>query len=116
VAVDPDLGVGHHAVELDKHAAGGGGGGERKTFPIPAHARGAVAATSTNGRVLFGDAFDRPVVRDVERAPVGVVEHRFKRSGRFAAREEPIGVEWLDRARAIGGGGGGGERNESGGE
>ena len=69
VAVDPDVAVGHDAVELDEDAAVGVGDGDGEVFAIPADTVGEVGS-ALSGRVGLGErAFDGPVVGDAEGAP-----------------------------------------------
>ena len=73
-AVDVDVGVRHHAVELDEDALALLGGGQREVLAVPADAGGQVAAVAQRRRVLIERALDAPVVRHVQRAPAGVGE------------------------------------------
>ena len=71
VAVDPDLGVGHCAIEIEEHLFAFVLGWEREGLFIPADGfpwqLGGVSP-----QILAERAFDAPVVRQVELAPSGV--------------------------------------------
>src|SRR6185312_4690342 len=73
-AVDPDIAVGHHAVELHGHAVVGSAGREGEMLSIPADAAGKVSARAAGFVGPGKRAFDAPIVRDVQFAPGGIVE------------------------------------------
>src|SRR5215469_3735238 len=74
VAVDPDFGIHVDAVELDGDFAVAPSRRHAEGLAIPADARGREAACAAAGIGVDEGAFDRPVVWEIERAPLGVGE------------------------------------------
>ena len=91
-AVDPDVAVHVHAVELEPRHLAPRPGGQPKRLAIPADARGEVAHAAAARGVLAWRALDAPVVRQVEPAPLAVVEPRLLGSGVIAEEEAPAGI------------------------
>src|SRR5450756_1495968 len=80
-AVDPHVAILHHAIEPDGYGLARVRLGQGEMLAIPAEATGQ-ERTSTDGFVRIGEgAFDAPVVREVELAPVGVGEGGLLRAG-----------------------------------
>ena len=129
-AVDPHRAVGRDAVELQLDVAAPVGLRQLQITPVPADASGAVALR----RVLLTveGVLDGPVVRQVQPAPVGVVELRpasaddaarlglvvaravslDRRRRHFAAVEQPAGVQRQALARPLGARGSGQQRRD----
>ncbi len=118
-AVDPDIGVGHDAVEVDEDAAVGVGGRKGEMLAIPADARGEECARAAGGGIGVEGAFDGPVMRDGDIFPGGIVESDLFPVGAVRLQKLPVGIEGLgDAGRgcglATGGGGGEAEKGENG--
>ena len=113
LAVDPDLAVHINPVELDDDLLAGGVR-KRETFPIPADAVREKAVIAVALRRRRERAFDAPVVRQVEGAPVGVIELGLLGRRLVAQMEAPACVEGNDFPRAGRGLGGGRGENEAG--
>ena len=105
MAVDPDRGVRHGAVDVQEQLAARVGRRQREVLAVPAHAPPRqLARLARRGQVER--SLDAPVVRQVELAPRGIVEARLRgrhvagaggvgrgAAGRVALGEAPVGVE-----------------------
>ena len=73
-AVDPDIAIGHDAIEDDVYVAMRVGFGKREILAVPADPIGKVAA-ALSGWIGLGDwSRDAPVVGNIEGSPSAVVE------------------------------------------
>src|SRR5690349_17388367 len=80
--INPDIAVGHDAVEVDEDALLRKFSGESEMFAVPANASWK-KTTCASGRIfLIKGTFDAPIMWNIEFAPVGVVEHRSLRTRR----------------------------------
>ncbi len=91
-AVDPDVAVHVHAVELEPRIAITGTGRQAKGLPVPAGAGREVAHPAAAGRIFPRSPFDAPVMRQVERAPAAIIERRPLRSCGITQGEAPARV------------------------
>ena len=91
MAVDPDLRVVVHAVELDRDELVFVRRVQLEMLAIPADAAGGVAVAAA---VLGAErSFDAPVVRQVDLTPAGVVERGHDRGGEVALAESPVKIK-----------------------
>src|SRR5450432_196334 len=73
-AVDIDIGVAHHTVELDENSAPSSARRQREMFPVPADSGGQIATAPSRGSILIERALDAPVMGHTERTPTGICE------------------------------------------
>ena len=92
MAVQPDGGVRHGAIELNGVELAFVGGGHGEVLAIPARAED--GQTAGGGTVLDVEgAFDGPIVRQIQGAPRRIVEGGLLGAGGFGFEEFPILVE-----------------------
>ncbi len=65
-AVDPDVAVGHYAVEDNEYMFGSLGWGKAELFAVPSNARWEEASALAGGIGLSDGPSDGPVVRDAQ--------------------------------------------------
>ena len=92
-AVDPDIAVGHDAVEVDEDTPHSISREQREMFSIPADAGGKKATCSTRRVAPVEWSFDTPVVRHVELAPRRIIKVWLFSSSLVAFEKEPIGIK-----------------------
>ncbi len=92
-AVDPNVAVGHHAIEFDGNTPRGIVCRQGESFAIPADAGREECARAAGGILLVERAFDGPVVRNVEPAPGTVHEIGLLGAGSIGFEEPPVAVE-----------------------
>ena len=109
-AVDPDVGVHVHAIELEPDGALACAPRQPERLAVPPDTRGEEAHAAPARGVLAGRAFDAPVVRKVQPAPVAVVEPGLLGSGGIAQGEAPAGIHGEALPLRRDGGGSHGER------
>ena len=96
VPVDPDIAVGHHAVEHDEAAFCAIDFCDLERVAVPADPAKKKAAGRT-GRIVDGDrTLDRVVMRDRDRAPGAVVKTGLLSALRIAFRKTPAVREQFD--------------------
>src|SRR6266699_1588381 len=95
LAVDPDLAVAIHAIELDEHDLTGVAGGKCERLPIPGDAAGECATGHARGVLLAERSLDAPVVGQIQPAPGGVGEPRLLRARHVAEMKAPPTIETL---------------------
>ena len=89
LAVDPDGGVRHGAIELHAEVLALGAGRHREVLAIPGHAEERQTAV-VRADLAVERTLDSPIVGQVERAPGGVVESGLLGAGGFALEEAPV--------------------------
>src|SRR5438477_2483340 len=94
MSVQPDLGIRHSPVEFDGEIFVLRTGGQREPLAIPACAERWQASNMRIDIAVEG-AFDRPVVRQSNGAPLGVIEVRIFCPVDLAFVESPAGIEGL---------------------
>ena len=98
LAVDPHLAELINAVELDGDPAAVVGLRYVEALPVPADARGQIAALPSCGRVLAHGPLDAEVMRQVHVLPTGVRESRLRGALRVALEELPAEVKGIPDA------------------
>src|SRR5438128_652921 len=92
-AVDPDVAVGHNAVEVDEDEPAFVICRQREMFAIPADAGGKKTARAAGWVVLVEWSLDTPIVRHVQLTPGLIIKLRMLSSSRVAFEKEPIGIK-----------------------
>ena len=92
-AIDPDVAVGHDAVEVDEDALAAIGSGDGEGFAVPADAGGQESSSAASGVPGVERALDAPVVRQVEGAPRRIVEGGGLGAGGVGFEEAPALIE-----------------------
>src|SRR5437764_13043966 len=105
-AIDPDVAVGHDAIEVDEDLTAGVVCGQREMFAIPAYARRQKTTRASRWILLVEWPFNTPVMRHIELPPCAVIEVWFLSVGSIALKKTPIAVERRSNstiARELGG-------------
>ena len=92
-AIDPNVAVGHDAIEVDEDAPARVVCGQRETFAIPADTCRQETTRASRRILLVEWPFNTPVMRHVELPPRGVIEVRFLSTWGIAFKKTPIAVE-----------------------
>ena len=101
-AVDPDVAVGHDAVEVDEDATLGIIRRKYEMLAIPADAGGQKAARAAGGIICIERAFDAPVMGHVQAAPRGVIKVGFLGVRGIGLEKAPIKVEGCGDSSTLG--------------
>jgi len=100
-AVDPYFAVAVDPVKIDEYGLAGIGRRQSELFAVPADAAGE-GAPAGRGRMLAAErAFNAPVVRQIEHAPLHIVKAGLLRSGQVPEVEFPAPGEAFDPARLL---------------
>ena len=101
-AVDPDVAVGHRAVEFDENTAPGVVRRQVEMLAVPADAARQIAAPAMRGVVLVIWTFNAPVMGHVQPVPPGIIEFRFVGARRIGPEKAPIKVEGCGDSSTLG--------------
>src|SRR6266446_5706428 len=92
-AINPNVAVGHDAIEVDEDAPARVVSGQREVFAIPADTCRQKTTRASRWILLIEWPLYTPVMRNVQYAPGAVVEIRFLSAWSIAFKKTPIGVE-----------------------
>ena len=92
-AIDPNVAVGHDAIEVDEDAPARVVCGQRETFAIPADTCRQETTRASRRILLVEWPFNTPVMRHVELPPCAVIEVWSLSAWSIAFKKTPIAVE-----------------------